>query len=65
MDGLAGHQVAHMLGRCGDVQNRSENDFMPEGVTLHLELVPCPFRMFAVEIGVRALEANRKERSRE
>jgi hypothetical protein len=38
---------------------------MPEVVTLHLELLPCPFRMFAVEIGVKALEANRKERSRE
>jgi hypothetical protein len=38
---------------------------MPEVVTLHLGLLPCPFRMFAAEIGVKALETNRKERSRE
>jgi len=40
-------------------------DFMPEVVTFYLELLPCPFRMFAAEIGAKALEANRKERSRE
>jgi hypothetical protein len=32
MDGLGGHQVAHLLGRYGDVQNQSENDLMAEVV---------------------------------
>ena len=78
MDGLGGHQVAHLLGRYGDVQNQSENDLMAEVVvtnscpnlatlkaSLNLQLLPSPFRMFDAEIGVKALEANHKERSRE
>jgi hypothetical protein len=33
--------------------------------SLNLQFLPSPFRMFDAEIGVKALEANRKERSRE
>jgi hypothetical protein len=42
MDGLGGHQVAHLLGSYGDVQNLSDNDFMPEVVTLQLWNPPSP-----------------------